>query len=87
MEKNRTRNFATVAYPESALTDWRMILQELCVPALVCPIHDRDVNTDGTIKKEHYHVMILFDDVKTQEQAKEVFSVSRMVWTFTVCKK
>lgn len=75
MEKKRTRNFATVVYPESAPTDWKMLLQEQCVPALVSPIHDRDINTDGTIKKEHYHVMILFDGVKTQEQAKEVFSV------------
>lgn len=74
MEKKRTRNFATVVYPESAPSDWKMLLQEQCVPALVSPIHDRDINIDGAIKKEHYHVMILFDGVKTQEQAKEVFS-------------
>lgn len=75
METKRTRNFATVVYPESAPSNWKMLLQEECVPALVSPVHDRDINTDGTIKKEHYHVMILFDGVKTQEQAKEVFSV------------
>lgn len=75
METRRTRNFATVVYPESAPTNWKLVLQEQCVPALVSPVHDRDVNTDGTIKKEHYHVMILFDGVKTQEQAKKVFSV------------
>lgn len=75
METKRTRNFATVVYPESAPTDWKLVLQEQCVPALVSPIHDRDMNTDGTIKKEHYHVMILFDGVKTKEQAKEVFAV------------
>lgn len=74
MEKRRTRNWATVVYPESAPADWKMILQEECVPALVSPIHDKDVNADGEIKKEHYHVMILFDGVKTQEQAQEIFS-------------
>ena len=79
METRRTRNFATVVYPESAPTNWKLVLQEQCVPALVSPVHDRDVNTDGTIKKEHYHVMILFDGVKTQEQAKEVFSVTVLV--------
>lgn len=74
MEKKRTRNFATVVYPESAPKDWKIILQEECVPAFVSPIHNKDVNSDGTIKKEHFHVMIMFDGVKTQEQAQEVFS-------------
>lgn len=74
MEKRRTRNWATVVYPESAPADWKMILQEVCVPALVSPVHNQDVNSDGEIKKEHYHVMILFDGVKTQEQAQEIFS-------------
>lgn len=75
MGNNRTRNYATVVYPESAPKDWKLRLQEECVPALVSPLHDKDLNTDGTLKKEHYHVMILFDGVKTREQAGEVFSV------------
>lgn len=75
MEKKRTRNWATVVYPESAPNDWIMKLQEQCVPALISPLHDKDINADGTRKKEHYHVMILFEGVKTSEQAKEVFSV------------
>ncbi len=75
MEKKRTRNWATVVYPESAPNDWKTLLQEQCVPALVSPIHDKDINADGTMKKEHYHIMILFDGVKTREQAEEVFSV------------
>lgn len=75
MEKKRTRNYATVVYPESAPIDWIRLLQEQCVPALISPLHDKDLNTDGTLKKEHFHVMILFDGVKTSEQAQEVFSV------------
>lgn len=73
MEK-RTRNWATVVYPESAPEEWKVLLQEQCVPAFVSPVHDRDINADGTRKKEHYHVMIMFDGVKTREQAGEVFS-------------
>lgn len=64
-----------MVYPESAPADWIIKLQEQCVPALISPLHDKDVNSDGTKKKEHFHVMILFDGVKTQEQAKEVFEV------------
>ncbi len=75
MENKRTRNYATVVYPESAPADWKVLLQEQCVPAIISPIHDRDINTDGTLKKKHFHVMILFDGTKTKEQAGEVFSV------------
>lgn len=75
MEKKRTRNYATVVYPESAPADWIRLLQEQCVPALISPLHNKDINADGTTKKEHYHVMILFDGIKTMEQAQEVFSV------------
>lgn len=75
MEKKRTRNYATVVYPESAPDNWIIILKEQCVPALISPLHNKDINYDGTLKKEHYHVMLLFDGVKTQEQAKEVFDL------------
>lgn len=69
----RTRNFATVVYPESAPHDWRGILAEQFVPAFISPIHNLDVNPGGEVKKEHYHVIIMFDGVKTTEQAAAVF--------------
>lgn len=69
----RTRNFATVVYPESAPERWQSILEEEFVPAFISPIHNQDVNPFGEVKKEHYHVIIMFDSVKTNEQAKEVF--------------
>ena len=76
MAKNgsgRTRNFATVLYPESAPADWFDVLTELHIPAFISPLHDIDVNPTGEVKKEHYHVIIMFDSVKTTEQAIEVF--------------
>lgn len=76
MEKKRTRNYATVVYPESAPNDWIRLLQEQCVPALISPLHDKDLSNDGiTFKKKHYHVILAFDGPKTREQAQEVFSV------------
>lgn len=71
----RTRNYATVVYPESAPKDWFDILAGFMVPCFVSPLHNLDVNPfDGEIKKPHYHVIIMFDSVKTIEQAKELFS-------------
>ena len=72
--KGRTRIFATVVYPESAPDNWQDILCEQFVPAFISPLHDKDINPTGEPKKPHYHVMIMFDGVKTIEQAKEVFT-------------
>lgn len=71
--ERRTRNWATVLYPESAPEDWREILADQHIPALVSPLHNRDLDADGEQKKPHYHVMLLFDGMKTQAQAIEVF--------------
>lgn len=74
MAVKRTRNYATIVYQESAPDNWLEVLSDLHVPAFVSPVHDRDVNASGELKKAHYHVMIMFDSVKTREQAIEVFS-------------
>ena len=67
----RYRNFATIVYPESAPSDWINILRSEIIPFFVSPLHDRDILEDGTPKKPHYHVMLMFDGVKTVEQVKE----------------
>jgi len=71
--RGRTRNFATVVYPDSAAENWQEILAEQFVPSFISPIHDQDCNPSGEIKKAHYHVMLMFDGVKTLDQATEIF--------------
>lgn len=68
----RTRNYATVVYPESAPDNWQEILSSHFVPAFISPLHENDINPTGEPKKAHYHVVLMFDSVKTLEQAKEV---------------
>jgi len=68
----RTRNFATVVYPESAAENWQTVLSEFHVPAFISPLHNEDYNPDGEKKKEHYHVLIMYDGVKTVEQAMQI---------------
>lgn len=72
-ETKRTRNYATIVYPESAPRNWQEILAEAKIPAFVSPLHDRDLNPNGEAKKPHFHVILMFEGVKTSEQAKEVF--------------
>ncbi len=74
-KSSRTRNFATVVYPESAPEQWQIILSDLKVPCFVSPLHDSDVNADGQPKKAHYHVMFMYDGVKTEEQVKSAVSL------------
>lgn len=70
----RTRNWSTIVYPESAPENWKEILEDFKVPAFISPLHDLDINPTGEIKKPHYHVVIMFEGVKTVEQAQELFS-------------
>ena len=69
----RTRNFATVVYPESAPENWKEILFSHCVPAFISPLHDKDVNPTGEPKKPHYHVMLMFEGKKSLTQVEEIF--------------
>lgn len=70
---SRTRNYGCVVYPESAPDNWLELLAEHKVPALVSPLHDRDVDPQDQPKKPHFHVVIMFEGPKTIEQAKEIF--------------
>lgn len=71
--KARTRNFATVVYPESAPENWLDTLSDFMVPCFISPLHDRDMNPQNEPKKPHHHVLLMFDSVKTADQAREVF--------------
>lgn len=71
----RTRNYASVIYPESAPTDWKTKIEDLKIPCFISPLHDCDKNADGEDKKPHYHIMLMFDSVKTREQAQEIFLI------------
>lgn len=75
MASNRARNFACVVYPESAPENWRDLLIGCFVPAFVSPLHDQDVDPQNQSKKPHYHVMIMFDGLKTNEQVQQVFDL------------
>lgn len=70
----RTRNWATIVY-DLDFESWFIKLQEACVPFLVSPLHDQDIDPCEQPKKPHYHVLLMFDGVKTQVQAKEVFNL------------
>lgn len=75
----RARSYATIIYPDSAPTDWMEKLEGLHVPCLISPFHDKDINPDGTPKKPHFHVLLLFESVKSPQQVKEMLKKVKSV--------
>lgn len=73
IKSQKSRNFVFVVYPESAPADWREKLCELGIPFAVSPLHDKDINPDGTPKKEHYHVLIIYANTTTLKAVAELF--------------
>lgn len=68
----RARTWTFVLYPESAPENWRDILDGYHIPWVESPLHDKDVNANGTVKKAHRHVILLFDGKKSFEQVKDI---------------
>lgn len=74
IEKDRTRNWTFILYPDSAPENWRDILDELHLEWVESPLHDKDLNPTGELKKAHYHVLLLFGGNKSYEQILELIS-------------
>lgn len=81
MAETRSKYWATILYPESAVVGWLEFLQSLGIQAIVSPLHDMDLYdyTDekkgfvkGDKKKPHYHIVFLFDSLKGSAQVKEI---------------
>lgn len=71
----RSRNWTCVVYPDSAPDNWRAVLDDLHIPWIESPLHDKDVNPDGEPKKSHWHVMLMFSSMKSFSQVKEITSL------------
>lgn len=69
----RTRNWTFLVYPESAPENWRDILDEFHIEWVESPLHNQDVNPGtGELKKEHWHVLVMFEGKKSHEQVAEL---------------
>lgn len=74
-DKLKGRHFAFVVYPESAPKDWIEQLKQTGLAFVVSPLHDKDVNPDGTSKKEHYHVIVSWGNSTTYKSARGLCSM------------
>lgn len=70
MKKGRI--WACVVYPESMPKNFEEIIQKWGLPIALSPLHDKDINPDGTEKKPHYHIIFYFDGPTTYNHVKEM---------------
>ncbi|WP_369669602.1 replication protein, partial [Enterococcus faecium] len=71
-KETRSRSWVFVVYPESAPKDWRAILDKQGITWVESPLHNKDVNPDGEVKKEHWHVLLMFQTLKSYGQMQEI---------------
>lgn len=58
---DRSNVWAFIIYPDdSCPNNYLNIIENWHIPALVSPIHDKDLNADETEKKKHIHIMLYF---------------------------
>lgn len=70
MKKGRI--WASVGYPESLPTDWIEKLQETGLQIAISPLHDKDINPTGEVKKSHYHIIFNYDGPTTYNHVKDL---------------
>lgn len=71
-EYEKGRDWTFIVYPESAPDNWRTVLDETHLRWIESPLHDKDVNADGEIKKSHYHILLTFDGPVTSNQVNKI---------------
>lgn len=72
MAVERYTYYATLIYPESAPSDWIEILKDFHIKALVSPLHNKDIDKDGNLKKPHHHIILIFEGLKSESQVQKI---------------
>ncbi|EGQ3826146.1 plasmid replication protein [Staphylococcus pseudintermedius] len=68
----KARHWAMVVYPESAPENWLELLEQTYLQFAVSPLHDKDVDPDGQIKKAHWHVILSWDGPQRATAAQKI---------------
>ena len=77
LAKDDFRQIGLLIWLDSAPSDWLDRVQDIGYPALISPLHDKDIcdgsdGEAGSAKKSHYHVDIYFPGKKTFAQCQHI---------------
>lgn len=84
---DRSTTWTFLVYPDSAPKDWKQDLKFSFVRFAVSPLHAPDPDPSAPEqerKKQHYHVMIVFDSLKSLHQVENISSYSNGTKPFIV---
>lgn len=71
----RSNKWAFLIYQESAPENYLDILEEMHIPFILSPWHDKDVNKEiGEFKKAHKHGVLFFESLKSYTQVSELLT-------------
>lgn len=65
--------WACILYPDSMAKDLGCILTDLHIAFALSPMHDKDINDAGEIKKPHYHLLMRYSGPISYENARKIF--------------
>lgn len=70
----KARFWVFIGYAESLPTDWIHQLQITGLQFAISPLHDKDINPDGTVKKPHYHIILAYNGPTTYSNVKKTIT-------------
>ena len=70
IKDEKKRNWAFVLYPESAPSDWFEQLKLSGIQCAISPLHDKDLDPTGQLKKPHYHIILVYGNTTTYSNVK-----------------
>ncbi|MDT2888102.1 MULTISPECIES: replication protein [Lactococcus] len=74
-KEQRSNKWAFLLYKESAPEDYLEVLDNLHVPYVLSPWHDKDVNkSTGEFKKAHKHGALFFESLKSYTQVSDLLT-------------
>lgn len=82
--KTKKRNWTFLIYPESAPSDWMDILRNTGLPIAISPLHDKDKNPTGEVKKAHYHLILCYPGPTTGSVVKSLTDDLSQPWPMPI---
>ena len=75
VKDKRSNKWAFLIYQESAPKNYLDVLEEMHIPFVLSPWHDKDVNKEtGGFKKAHKHGVLFFESLKSYTQVSELLT-------------
>ena len=74
-KEKRSNKWAFLIYQESAPENYLDVLEEMHIPFVLSPWHDKDINKEtGEFKKAHKHGVLFFESLKSYTQVSELLT-------------